>query len=142
MQAADQQQPGAMRRRGKTCGVENCLDAPTKGKPYCSEHLELVERADALIAEVRARETEIHAVLSAGPEGWRRVDVNGSVAKDILGVIEVYGPKPLRDIGRLAQLKAAIVVPYIQALRAANLVRVTYASAGRRTVSEVISLPA
>lgn len=124
--------------RGKICGVQFCEQITTKGKPFCGEHLILVERTEALIAEVKARDDEIKAVLEGGREGWRNVGENSSVAQDIMGVIEIYGPQTIAAIGRTAALKAAIVLPYVQALAARGLVKVTRAIIGR-DVDEVVS---
>lgn len=110
--------------RGKPCGVENCVEITAKGKPFCFDHLDLMQRADSLIAEVNARNEEIERVLAAGTEGWSLVDVKGSVAQDILGIIEVYGPQTVRTIARAATLTQAVVVPYVKALRSRGLVQV------------------
>ncbi len=100
-------------------------------KPYCSDHLDLVERTDALIDEVNKRRREIAAVLGAGEEGWRLVDLEGSVAKDILGALEVYGAQTLQGLSRFVQLKAAIVQPYVKAMLEKKLIRTKYARADR-----------
>jgi hypothetical protein len=127
--------------RRNQCGVELCTEPTANGKPYCLDHLDLVQRADALISEVNARQREIEAVLAAGPEGWRRVDVAGSVAQDILGIVEVYGPQTIRSIARAATLTQTIVTPYVNALLNHGLIQVAPVRVGD-AIEKKISLAA
>jgi len=123
--------------RKNQCGVELCGEATAKGKPFCLDHLDLVEHADALISAVREREREIEAVLAGGPDGWKHVDPNGSVAQDILGIVEVYGKQTVRSIARAATLTQSVVVPYVKALRNSGLVRVTKVRVGDAIEDEI-----
>lgn len=124
--------------RVKPCGVENC-GAPTKnGKPYCLDHMDLVQRADAIMVEVEARRREVNAVLDAGAEGWRRVDIDGSIAKEIVEVVKLFGAQPMPSLTKIVQLKRDIVAPYVKALVAHGRLQVSRVHCGR-SLTEVVS---
>jgi len=122
------------------CGVENCDESTANGKPYCRDHLDLAEKTECLIATVNARQNEIDKVLAAGSNGWRHVETSGSVAQDILAIIQVYGPQTISALSRNATLKAAIVIPYVRALAAKGLVRISPQRTASGATQETISL--
>lgn len=123
---------------GKLCGVENCGGVTTNGKPYCLEHMDLVKRADAIMEEVESRRREIQAVLDAGPEGWRRVDVNGSIAREIVEVVNLFGAQPVPKLTKIVQLKRDIVAPYVKALVEKGRLRVRRGHCGGRSLTEIV----
>ena len=133
------QPPSTRPPRGKVCGVENCGAITTKGKPYCVDHMELVQRADAIMGEVDARRREIEDVLGGGPEGWKKVNIDGSVAREIVEVVRMFGAQTMPKLTKIVQLKRDIVAPYVRALVACGRLRVGLMHAGGRSLTEVVS---
>lgn len=125
--------------RGKLCGVEHCGALAHGGKPYCGDHMDLIPKADAIMVEVDARREEINAVLSAGPEGWKRVNVDGSIAREIVEVVKLFGAQPMPKLTKIVSLKRDIVVPYVKALVECGRLRVGLMHAGGRSTTEVVS---
>lgn len=124
---------------GRSCGVENCGGTTTNGKPYCLEHMDLIKRADAIMEEVDARRREIESVLAAGPEGWRRVNVDGSIAREIVEVVNLFGAQTVPRLTKIVQLKRDIVAPYVKALVANGRLRVSRGHCGGRSLTEIVS---
>ncbi len=125
--------------RGKLCGVEHCGALAHGGKPYCGDHMDLIPKADAIMEEVDARRQEIDAVLSAGPEGWKRVNVDGSIAREIVEVVKLFGAQPMPKLTKIVSLKRDIVKPYVKALVECGRLKVGLMHAGGRSTTEVVS---
>lgn len=62
------------------------------------------------------RQAEIDRVREAGLDGWRFVDLNGSVAGDIVGSVRTHGVQLVKNIGRHVGLKGSLVQCYVKAL--------------------------
>lgn len=125
--------------RGKLCGVEHCGELAHGGKSYCGDHMDLIPKADAIMAEVDARRREIDAVLSAGPDGWKRVNVDGSIAREIVETLKLFGAQPMPKLTKIVSLKRDIVVPYVKALVECGRLKVGYMHVGGRSTTEVVS---
>lgn len=125
--------------RGKLCGVEHCGAITYGGKPYCCDHMDLVARADAIMDEVDTRRREIDSVLSAGPEGWKRVNVDGSIAREIVEAVKLFGAQPMPKLTKILSLKRDIVQPYVKALVECGRLKVVLTHSGGRSLTEVVS---
>lgn len=121
------------------CGVENCGGVTKNEKPYCREHMDLLQRADSIMNEVEARRAEVAAVLGAGSEGWKHVKVDGSIAREIIEVVKVFGAQTVPKLGKLVQLKRDILVPYVTALVRSGHLRVNKMHCGGRSLTDVVS---
>ena len=131
--------PSTRAPRGKPCGVENCGALTTKGKPYCVDHMDLVQRADAIMGEVEARRNEIEFVLAGGPEGWKRVNVDGSIAREIGEVVRMFGPQTMPRLTKMVSLRRDVVSPYVRALVNCGRLKINLMHAGGRSLTEVVS---
>lgn len=110
--------------RSHQCGVESCPLVTSDKKPFCADHLDRLGHADQLRREIAARDKEQKEVLHAGQQGWMKVDVNGSTARDILSSLRANGPQDYKSLARLVSIGQNLVRPYVAALKKAGLINV------------------
>lgn len=104
--------------QAKICDVYNCWRTTREGKPFCTEHVELHPEIIALKAEIARREREAQLAHN----GKRHLlDVNGSLAREILGIIQERGATVER-ISRSAHLSHDGATSFLRALAEAGLV--------------------
>jgi len=121
----DEVKPGAnVGARSHPCGVENCPEVTSEKKPFCAAHIDRLDHADRLKREIENREREQAAVAEADRQGWMKVDVNGSTARDILSALSTQGPQDMKSLAKLASISQGIIRSYVAALKRAGLVDV------------------
>ena len=111
------------------CNVEGCEKTTRNGKRFCVDHLEFASaRVDELEAALDVRRDEIERVAAAGLEGWRVVDLSGSVSADIVGSVKAHGTQLVKHIGRSVGLKGCLVRCYVKALVTGGVLRLVAVS--------------
>ncbi len=111
------------------CNVEGCEKTTRNGKRFCVDHLEFASaRVDELESALATRQAEIERVAEAGLEGWRVVNLSGSVASDIVGSVRAHGTQLVKHIGRSVGLKGCLVRCYVKALVANGVLRLVAVS--------------
>ena len=115
--------------RTHACGVAGCPEFTTKKKPFCLAHLELIGHAERLKTEIAVREAEQKAVLEAAERGWEKVDVQGSISRDILSILETQGPQSVGGLARTVAIDPRTARSYVAALKKAGFVKVTVSEA-------------
>lgn len=109
--------------RTQACGVETCTELTTNKKPFCQTHMDRLKHADSLSAEIARREVE-EQVAATGVDAWRSVDVAGSRAQEILGVLETQGSQTPERLATLSGIKARAIAAYVKALEQAGRVQI------------------
>lgn len=108
----------------RNCNVEGCEKTTRNGKRFCVDHLEFASaRVDELETALAVRQAEIDRVAEAGLEGWRVVDLTGSVTSDIVGSVRAHGTQLVKHIGRNVGLKGCLVRCYVKALVSNGVLR-------------------
>ena len=123
------------------CNVEYCEKTTRNGKRFCVDHLEFASvTVDNLAAKLAEREAEIRRVLEAGQDGWRFVDLGGSVAGDIVGSVKTHGTQLVKHIGRHVGLKGCVVQHYVKALVSSGVLSLRQASATDGNREDAVTL--
>ena len=105
--------------RPDQCGVEDCTLPRLAGETLCIEH-ERTSHIEALTAEVEERYAEERAVRAAGQDGWRQVDVHGSIAREIVGELK-KADQPLGKLRLHIEISHDAIMAYSLALVEAKL---------------------
>lgn len=107
------------------CSVPGCRERTHERKPYCLTHLDKMTHAAAILRELARREAE----LIAAARSWENVDLNGSRAQEILGLLRIRGETTLRrlyqEVAKDEHKKRLVhrgLPGYLEALKRANLI--------------------
>lgn len=106
------------RRGARPCEHPGCFNRTYGYKAFCTDHFEGNDYAAKVIQELADREEEIERVKK---RGWSQVNLNGSVAYDVLLALEQ--PKGLGAIQKCLLLESSLVKHYLEALQRGGLVK-------------------
>jgi len=99
--------------RVKICGVFDCGTQTSADKPFCSEHLDAIERLEALKNEVEARMREVAAVEVSG---WMVIPDGSPILADILSLFAVYGEMTMSALSDSTDLTLRVTEMYVKRL--------------------------
>lgn len=74
------------RKKPRYCEAEGCDKSTAERKPFCSEHVEQHGYVQEVMMALGQQEDELNRVRE---RGWREVDVNGEVCKEILQQLQL-----------------------------------------------------
>ena len=101
------------RRPAPRCEAAGCTETTRNGKPYCTNHVELLPYVNRLIDTLEARDAELERVAKRGP---RSVDPQGITAQEILLQLKLYGGRTIARLSRDLMLEENVVESYGRAL--------------------------
>ncbi len=104
----------------KQCGV--CGKSTREGKPYCPDDIEYHPYVQGILRTIEKREKEIKNVEK---EGQREVDINGSVAQEILSLVNVNGGRTIARLARDLNRAIDVMTHYAKALSYAGFFVIT-----------------
>ena len=101
------------RRPAPKCEANGCNETTRNGKPYCTEHVELLPYVSRLIDQLDERDAELNRVLRRGPQ---HVDPQGITAQEIILQLKLYGGRTVARLSRDLMLDEQVVESYGRAL--------------------------
>lgn len=101
------------RRPAPKCEADGCHETTRNGKPYCTEHVELLPYVNRLMEQLEQRDAELDRVSKRGP---RMVDPQGITAQEILLQLKLYGGRTIARLSRDLMLDENVVESYGRAL--------------------------
>jgi hypothetical protein len=130
------------RRKGQSshgdCRVKGCTTKTAENKPYCIDHIEQSPHAKRILDYLAEREVEEDRATR--PSGWKRIDVNGSRAREIMEYLAIHGAQSPKRLALKVEIAPAALDAYITALEKAKAVRLLTLGSRRGTPRQVIAL--
>ena len=83
-------------------GEKPCTLRTNHMKPYCEEHLKRMPAVGTIVDELRARDEELNEALKR--HGWKRIDVHGTRAQDIVRIVFAYRRLTIERLAIKAEL--------------------------------------
>jgi len=98
-----------------------CEETTREGKEYCTRHVENHSYIQDLMARMKERDREDHAVMMNGSSA---VNLNGITVQEIMIHLRQTGTKTVEGLAKALQLEKYILQKYIFALRDQNRVEI------------------
>lgn len=122
--------------------MTECLNTTREDKPYCSGHVGRFPYVQEILAQLANRE---HELLAVRQQGWRAVDIDGPVVKDILERLRKHGPRTIERLRRdcldgdgcLDGAAQVVIAAYKNALARAGLITLGRTRRGSTTLRAV-----
>lgn len=133
---ADERIRGRSRARTSACQVDGCRESTREGKPYCPEHIDRLDYVARIQAQLEEREAEVAEVAK---RGWKAVNIDGPIVKEILMHMRMKGTQTVERMAREVaggQL-SDVIEQYVEALVRKRLVKLGTTQRGSTAVSPV-----
>lgn len=120
------------------CGKKGCANTATENKPFCIDHLEQFGHAAKLSSSLAERDEE--ELKAASRLGWKKIDVRGSRAQEIVEVLIASGAQTPKRLAIMVDIRPEALAGYLKALERAKILRVLTLGSRRGTPRTVVAL--
>jgi len=114
--------PHATGKQTRHCRIIGCNRHTKNGKPYCVNHVESNPYVSHVLSVISDRKHEEEIVAR---RGWTAVNIDGSIAQEILQFLRVNGARSLKRLSRDLRRDSKLQAMYCVALTKAGLINVS-----------------